>query len=164
MTMGQRVALELIAIDGPGGGFTDSSEVASALAAAIESLPGLDRSRLLVFGGWESASRGAGTTMQMVGERLGIVEQFQGVDELTVAEDGSLRILERVEGGMHQVSTIGLQGVRSRVKGGDIVDAAHVCVKGAAGPNPHLATDLMYDVPCDQLAEALEPLVSYLPR
>jgi ferredoxin-nitrite reductase len=66
--------------------------------------------------------------------------------------------------GLHQVATIGLQGCRSRQANGDIVDAAHVCVKGAAGPNPHLATDLMYDVPCDQLAEALEPLVSYLPR
>ena len=26
------------------------------------------------------------------------------------------------------------------------------------------ATDLMYDVPCDQLADALELLVTYLPR
>jgi ferredoxin-nitrite reductase len=66
--------------------------------------------------------------------------------------------------GLHQVATIGLQGCRSRQSNGDIVDAAHVCVKGATGPNPRLATDLMYDVPCDQLAEALEPLVSYLPR
>jgi len=67
-------------------------------------MPGLDRSKLLLFGGWESASRGAGTTLQVVGERLGITEQFQGVDELTVGDDGSLRILERVEGGQHQVS------------------------------------------------------------
>ncbi len=67
-------------------------------------LPGLDRSRLLLFGGWESASRGAGVTLQMVGERLGITDQFQGVDELTVQDDGSLEILERVEGGKHQVS------------------------------------------------------------
>jgi ferredoxin-nitrite reductase len=66
--------------------------------------------------------------------------------------------------GLHQVATIGLQGCRSRQSNGDIVDAAHVCVKGATGPNPHLATDLMYDVPCEQLADALEPLVSYLPR
>jgi ferredoxin-nitrite reductase len=66
--------------------------------------------------------------------------------------------------GLHQVATIGLQGCRSRQSNGDIVDAAHVCVKGATGPSPRLATDLMYDVPCDQLAEALEPLVSYLPR
>jgi nitrite reductase (NADH) large subunit len=66
--------------------------------------------------------------------------------------------------GMHQVSTIGLQGCRSRINGGEIVDAAHVCVKGQSGPNPKVATDLMYDVPCSQLADALEPLVAYLPR
>ena len=36
--------------------------------------------RLLLFGGWESASRGAGATMQIVGEMLGITDQFQGVD------------------------------------------------------------------------------------
>jgi nitrite reductase (NADH) large subunit len=65
--------------------------------------------------------------------------------------------------GMHQVATIGLQGCRSRVNG-DIVDAAHVTVKGQSGPNPKVATDLMYDVPCAQLADALEPLVNYLPR
>ena len=65
--------------------------------------------------------------------------------------------------GMHQVSTIGLQGVRARVNG-SIVDAAHVCVKGRSGPQPAVATDLMYDVPCDQLADALLPLVKHLPR
>ena len=42
--------------------------------------------------------------MQMVGERLGIVDQFQGVDELKVGADGSFEILERIEGGRHQVS------------------------------------------------------------
>jgi electron transfer flavoprotein beta subunit len=42
--------------------------------------------------------------MQMVGEHLGIVDQFQGVDQLTVRPDGSFDILERVEGGKHQVS------------------------------------------------------------
>jgi electron transfer flavoprotein beta subunit len=94
----------LVALDGPSGGFTDSWETAAALAEAIQGIAGLDRSRLLVFGGWESASRGAGATMQMVGERLGITDQFQGVDELTVEENGSLRVLERVEGGRHQVS------------------------------------------------------------
>src|SRR5207249_4681178 len=59
--------------------------------------------------------------------------------------------------GMHQVSTIGLQGCRARVNGA-VVDAAHVCVKGKTGPSPVVATDLMYDVPCDQLADALESL------
>jgi len=104
MTVAQRVPLELVAVDGASGGFTDSFDVAAALAGAIEAIPGLDRTRLLLFGGWESASRAAGATLQMVGERLGITEQFQGVDELTVSDDGSLRILERVEGGQHQVS------------------------------------------------------------
>jgi ferredoxin-nitrite reductase len=65
--------------------------------------------------------------------------------------------------GLHQAATIGLQGCRSRVNG-RVVDAAHVCVKGRTGPDPVVAADLMYDVPCDRLADALEPLVSYLPR
>jgi ferredoxin-nitrite reductase len=65
--------------------------------------------------------------------------------------------------GMHQVATIGLQGCRSRVNG-TVVDAAHVSVKGSTGPNPVIATDLLYDVPCDTLADALEPLVNFLPR
>ncbi len=65
--------------------------------------------------------------------------------------------------GMHSVSTIGLQGCRSRVNG-KVVDAAHVSIKGRTGPSPVVATDVMYDVPCERLAEVLEPLVSYLPR
>jgi electron transfer flavoprotein beta subunit len=104
MTVAQKVPFELVALDGPAGGFTDASEVAAALAESIQAIPGLDRSRLLVFGGWESASRGAGATLQMVGERMGIMDQFQGVDKLTVGSDGSLQILERIEGGKHQVS------------------------------------------------------------
>jgi nitrite reductase (NADH) large subunit len=65
--------------------------------------------------------------------------------------------------GLHQVATIGLQGCRSRVNG-EVVDAAHVSIKGKTGPTPVVATDVMYDVPCERLAEVLEPLVSYLPR
>jgi len=57
-----------------------------------------------LFGGWESASRGAGVTMQLIGERLGILDQFQGVDQLRVQPDGAFEILERIEGGRHQVS------------------------------------------------------------
>jgi electron transfer flavoprotein beta subunit len=104
MTIAQKASFELVAVDGPASGFADAFETAAALAQAIEGIPGLDRSRLLLSGGWESASRGAGAVMQMVGERLGIVEQFQGVDRLTVRDDGSMEILERVEGGKHQVS------------------------------------------------------------
>lgn len=105
MTVSQKVPFELAPIDGPLGGFTDAHEVAVALAAAIEAIPGLDRSRLLLFGGWESASRGAGVTMQIAGERLGIAEQFQGVDQIRVRDDGSFEVLERIEGGRHQAST-----------------------------------------------------------
>jgi electron transfer flavoprotein beta subunit len=79
--------------------------VAAALAGLVEGIPGLDRSRLLLFGGCASASRTAGATMQMLGERLGIVDQFLAVDELSIQDDGSLKILERIEGGRYQVST-----------------------------------------------------------
>ena len=104
MTVGQKVPFELVAIDGSSSGFTDAEEIAAALAAAIEAIPALDKSRLLVFGGWESASRGAGATMQIVGEILGITDQFQGVDRITVRPDGSFEVMERIEGGRHQVS------------------------------------------------------------
>lgn len=104
MTIGQKVGFDLVAIDGPAGGFTDSFSAAEALSGAIAGIGGLERSRLLLFGGWESASRGSGTTMQAIGELLGITEQFFGVDELKIVGGGALRILERVEGGKHQVS------------------------------------------------------------
>jgi electron transfer flavoprotein beta subunit len=104
MTIAQKVSFELVAIDAPGGGFTDSHAVAEVLAAAIQKIPGLDPVRLLLFGGWESASRGAGVTLQLIAERLGITDQFQGVDQLTVQSDGSFEVLERIEGGRHQVS------------------------------------------------------------
>jgi len=93
-----------VPIDAPANGFADAHAVAGLLASVIQSTPGLDHTRLLLFGGWESASRGAGVTMQLVGEQLGILDQFQGVDQLTVQPDGSLEILERIEGGRHLVS------------------------------------------------------------
>jgi len=104
MTIAQKAAFELIALDGPASGFTEAADVAAALADTIQAIPGLDRSRLLLFGGWESASRGAGATMQILGEKLGITEQFQGVDQITIAADGSFEVLERIEGGKHQLS------------------------------------------------------------
>jgi electron transfer flavoprotein beta subunit len=105
MAVAQKVPFELVALDGPAGGFTDAHEVAARLAAAVKALPGLDPSRLLLFGGWESASRGAGVTLQLVGELLEISDQFQGVDAIVPRADGSFEVLERVEGGKHQVST-----------------------------------------------------------
>jgi electron transfer flavoprotein beta subunit len=104
MTIAQKAPFELVVVDGSAGGFTDPYEVAAALAGAIEGIAEVDRSRLLLFGGCSSASRDAGATMQMVGERLGIVDQFLAVDEFAVQDDGSLRILERVEGGQYLAS------------------------------------------------------------
>lgn len=104
MTVAQRVPFEFVAIVGPLSGFTDAHATAEALAEAIAAIPGLERGRLLLFGGWESASRGAGVTLQVLGERLGITDQFQGVDQITVNDNGSFEVLERVEGGKHQVS------------------------------------------------------------
>ena len=103
MTVGQKAAFELVPIDGPIGGFTDAHSTAAALAEAVAaSRPGPEH--LLLFGGWESATRGTGVTLQLVGERLGIADQFQGVDQIALREDGSFEVLERVEGGKHQVS------------------------------------------------------------
>ena len=104
MTVGQKAAFELVPVDGPIGGFADAHSTAAVLAEAIAALPGLDRQRLLLFGGWESATRGAGITLQLIGERLGVTDQFQGVDQIAFRDDGSFEVLERVEGGRHQVS------------------------------------------------------------
>lgn len=104
MNVVQKASFELVPVDVGASGFADAHSVARTLADVIQSIAGLDRSHLFVFGGWESASRGAGVTMQLVGEQLGIIDQFQGVDQLTVRADGSFEILERVEGGRHLVS------------------------------------------------------------
>jgi len=89
MTLAQKVPFELLALDGAGGGFTDAAETAAALAEAIAALPGLDRSRLLIFGGWASVSRGAGATLQMIGERLGIHDQFQALQKAKAVKVGA---------------------------------------------------------------------------
>lgn len=105
MIVAQKVPFELVALDGTASGFAEAHDTAIALADAIQAIPGIDSNRLMVFGGWESASRGAGAVMQIVGERLSITQQFQGVDEFSAQPDGSWRVLERIEGGRHQVSS-----------------------------------------------------------
>lgn len=104
MTIAQKASIDLVPVDSASNGFADAQSIAAVLADAIEAIPGLDKTRLLIFGGWESASRGAGVTLQIIGERLGITDQFMGVDQVEVQEDGSIEVLERVEGGKHQVS------------------------------------------------------------
>lgn len=101
MGVAQKAPFELVVCDGPSSGFADAGETAGHLATAIQAIPGLDQSKLLLFGGWQSASRGTGAVLQMVGELLGIDEQFQGVDSLTPGDDGSVTILERVPGGAY---------------------------------------------------------------
>jgi electron transfer flavoprotein beta subunit len=104
MSIAQKAQFELLAIDCQANGFTDSYECAALLAEMIKSIPNLDRERLFIFGGWESASRGAGVTLQIVGELLGIRNQFQGVDEIKINEDGSFDVYERISEGKHQIS------------------------------------------------------------
>lgn len=104
MNIAQKAPFELVALDGSASGFNDPCQSATELAAAIKQIAGLDFSRLLLFGGCASASRDAGVTMQIVGEKLGIQDQFLAVDELTMQSDGSFKVLERVEGGQYQIS------------------------------------------------------------
>ncbi len=104
MSVAQKVSFELVPVDGPIGGFADAQATATVLAEVIAAIPGLERERMLLFGGWESATRGTGVTLQLVGERLGVADQFQGVDQIELREDGSFEVVERVEGGKHQLS------------------------------------------------------------
>lgn len=101
MNVAQKAPFELVAVNAPAGGFTDAAGTATALAAAIKTIPGLDLSSTLLFGGCASASRDAGLTLGFVAEELGIGEMFMAVDEIDVAEDGSFSVLERVEGGKY---------------------------------------------------------------
>ena len=105
MGVAQKAPFELVVCDGPSTGFADAGETANHLATAIQAIPGLDQGKLLLFGGWQSASRGTGAVLQMVGEILGIDEQFQGVDSLTVDDTGNMTLLERIPGGSYLEST-----------------------------------------------------------
>ncbi|HET8667536.1 MAG TPA: hypothetical protein VFM10_06110 [Terriglobales bacterium] len=183
MTVAQKVPFELVAVDGPAGGFTDAHEVAAILADAINGIAGLDRAKLLVFGGWESASRGAGATMQIVGEILGITEQFEGVDQITVNGDGSFEVLERIEGGKHQVSRcsaapavlgwatgnlpeprnnpqVGMMNMKTvmpalqRAKAAK-VGADGIGFKSVALPKQQRETRIVKDMPADEIAREL---------
>jgi len=54
---GAEAAFELVPVDGPIGGFPDAHSTARA-GRGHRGAAGLDRERLLLFGGWESATRG----------------------------------------------------------------------------------------------------------
>ena len=101
MSVAQKAPFSLVAVNGPAGGFTDPRDTAAELAKAIKSIPGLDLSSTLVFGGCSSASRDAGVTLQVLAEELGVSEFFQAVDALGFKGDDSFEVLERVEGGKY---------------------------------------------------------------
>jgi len=104
MVIAQKVGFELVAIDGPAGGFNDAFETAEALAGAIDGIAGLEKDKLLLFGGCASASRDAGVTLQLVGEKLGVSDMFLAVDEFTPEADSAFQVLERIEAGRYQAS------------------------------------------------------------
>ena len=183
MTVAQKVPLQLVAIDGPSGGFVDANQTAAALAKAIDGIADLDKSRLLLFGGWESASRSAGVTLQLVGEQLGIVDQFQGVDAITPNDDGSFEVLERVEGARHQVSIcagapavlgwatgnlgeprndpqVGMQNMRTIMPSLQKAVAAQIAIGGlqysnVATPKQQRDTQIVKDKPTDEIAREI---------
>lgn len=102
MTVAQKAPFELVAVNAPAGGFTDAKRTAEELAKAVKTLPSVPD---LLFGGCASASRDAGLTLQFVAEILGISEFFNAVDKITVNDDDSFSVLERVEGGEYLSST-----------------------------------------------------------
>ena len=183
MTVAQKVPLQLVAVDGPSSGFADAQQTATALATAIRNIPGIDLSKLLLFGGWESASRSAGVTLQLVGEELGIVDQFQGVDAITPADDGSFEVLERVEGARHQVSLcagapavlgwatgslgeprndpqVGMANMRAIMPALQRAVAAKITADGlqyanVASPKQQRETRIVKDTPTDQIASEI---------
>ena len=113
MTVAQRVTFNLVPVDGPIGGFPDAQATANALAEEIEAIHrARPREAAPVFGGWESATRGAGATLQLIGEQLGIADQFQGVDQIEIRDDGSFEVL----GARRRRATTGL-GLRGSARG-----------------------------------------------
>ncbi|MDT7043166.1 ferredoxin--nitrite reductase [Candidatus Nitronereus thalassa] len=65
--------------------------------------------------------------------------------------------------GNHLVADIGLLGKKIKRRG-QIVEAVDVYVGGRSGPDAKLATKLLEDVPCEELAEVLAGVVPYHAR
>ena len=65
--------------------------------------------------------------------------------------------------GNHLVGDIGLLGKRIRLNG-EVIEAVDIFVGGRAGPQPHPATRIMENVPCERLPEVLQQLAPYHTR
>ncbi len=105
MTVAQRVPLELVAIDGPSP--VDSPMRPMSQRRSPEpsrTSPGSTARGCCCSAAGNRLRAAPAQPCRLSASGWASLDQFQGVDELTVADDGSLRILERVEGGQHQVS------------------------------------------------------------
>ena len=122
-------------------------------------------------------------TLQLVGEELGISEQFQGVDAITPQDDGSFEVLERVEGARHQVSVcsgapavlgwatgnlgearndpqVGMTNMRAIMPALQRATAASIVPDGlhytsVATPEQQRATQIVKDKPTDEIAREI---------
>jgi ferredoxin-nitrite reductase len=65
--------------------------------------------------------------------------------------------------GNHLVADVGLLGKKMK-RGNDVVEAVDIYMGGRTGTHPKLATKVMEDVPCDQLAKVLEYVIPYHTR
>ncbi|MBR1870932.1 MAG: electron transfer flavoprotein subunit beta [Kiritimatiellae bacterium] len=183
MNVAQKAPFELVAVNAPAGGFNDAKSVAAALAAAIKTIPNLDLASTLLFGGCASASRDAGLVVQFVAEGLGIGELFMAVDELTLADDGALEVLERVEGGKYLKSKctalpaavawatgslpeppnnpmVGMQNMRTlmpalaKAQTAD-VGLGTIAYESLAVPSAKRDTKVVKDMPADEIAKEI---------
>src|SRR6185369_15288011 len=100
------------------------------------------------------ASRDAGVTMQMVGEQLGITDQFLGVDVLTVQGDGSFKVLERIEGGQYQVSECAVAPALQKAQPAQ-VGASGVTYLGVELPSQRRETRIVKDLSADEVAREI---------
>ena len=183
MTVAQKAPFIFVPVDGSASGFCDPFETATALANAIGAISDLDRNRLLLFGGYASASRDAGVTLQVVGEMLGIGEVFLAVDSLSVSENGEISLMERVEGGNYLVSRcdrpplvvgwatghlpeppnnpqIGMANMRSVMPALQKAPQVQVGAEGVSFvkvelPQQQRNTRIVKDVPVEQIAEEI---------
>ncbi|MGV7220771.1 MAG: ferredoxin--nitrite reductase [Nitrospinales bacterium] len=65
--------------------------------------------------------------------------------------------------GNHLVADVGLLGKKMK-RGKEVVEAVDIYMGGRSGTHAKLATKVMEDVPCDQLAKVLEQIIPYHTR
>lgn len=180
MTVAQKAPFSLLAVNAPAGGFTDAKETAAELAKAIKTLP---QPPDLLFGGCASASRDAGVTLAFTAEALGITEFFMAVDDLKVADDDSLTVLERIEGGRYlsttckgfpaavawatgslpeppnnpQVGMMNMRGIMPALMKAPAASVGTGTIAYAAAETPSAKRDtkIVKDMPVDQIAQEI---------